>query len=53
MKIFLNKTLRNFLAFFSTLFLIEMIFRVVSKFPLLDYSVIRIAMGITILSSIL
>ena len=53
MKIFLNKTLRNFLAFFSTLFLIEMIFRVVSKFPLLDYSVIRIAIGITILSSIL
>ena len=53
MKIFLNKTLRNFLAFFSTLFLIEMIFRAVSKFPLIDYSVIRIALGITILSSIL
>ena len=53
MKIFLNKTLRNFLAFFSTLFLIEMIFRLVSKFPLVDYSVIRIVIGITILSSIL
>ena len=53
MKIFLNKTLRNFLAFFSTLFLIEIIFRLISKLSLFDYSVIRIMIGIVVLSSIL
>ena len=53
MKLLLNRTLRNFLALFVSLSLIEVIFRVVSNFPLLDYSVIRILLGITIMSGIL
>ena len=53
MKVLLNKTLRNFMAMFVSLSLIEIIFRLVSKLSLLDYSVIRILLGMVILSGIL
>ena len=53
MKILLNRSLRNFLALFCSLFSIEIVFRLVSRMSLFDYAVIRIIIGIVILSSIL
>ena len=53
MKLILNRTLRNFMALFIPLTLIEMVFRVVSNFSLIDYSVIRIIIGMVLMSSIL
>ncbi len=52
MKLLINKTLRTFMLLFFAIFLIEMIFKGVMELPF-DWSVLRIALGITVFSSLL
>lgn len=51
-KIFLNRVIKNHLLLFLVLFIAEMIFRVVLEMPLIDWAVLRIFLGINIISMI-
>lgn len=53
MKLLQNKILKNFLTIFLSLFIIEIIFRLVSKLTLLDVALIRIIIGLVFISSLL
>ncbi|MBO7079229.1 MAG: hypothetical protein J6W64_05415, partial [Bacilli bacterium] len=48
-----NKFFIDFLILFIPLFLVEVIFRLVSKYSLLDLSLLRIALGIAFISIII
>ena len=49
-KLFYSKTFKNYVCMMLTLFLVEIIFRLVSGFTLLDFSLLRIFIGINIIS---
>lgn len=49
-KLFRNRIIKNYLLMFITLFAVEVIFRLVLKMPLLDWSLLRIFVGINIIS---
>lgn len=53
MKAFYNKAFKNYLLLMITLFLIEIVFRIVMKFNLLDWSLLRIFIGVNVISLIL
>ena len=53
MKLLTNKILKTFLILFSVLFIIEIVFKLGQGYQLLDWSTLRIAIGISIVSSLL
>ena len=53
MKSFYNKAFKNYLLLMITLFLIEIVFRVVMNYSLLDWSLLRIFIGVNVISLIL
>ena len=50
MKLFSNKIFRNYFVLTSILFLIEVIFRLVMKISLIDWSLLRVFIGCNIIS---
>lgn len=52
-KILQNRIAKNYLLLFLSLFLIEIIFKVVLEMPILDWSILRIFVGINIISMVL
>ena len=52
-KLFHNRIIKNYLLMFLTLFTVEVIFRAVLKMPLIDWSLLRIFIGINIVTMIL
>lgn len=52
-KLFHNRIVKNYLLMFLTLFAVEVIFRAVLKMPLIDWSLLRIFVGINIVTMIL
>lgn len=50
MKLFSNKIFRNYFVLTSILFLIEVIFRLVMKISLVDWSLLRVFLGCNIIS---
>ena len=51
-KLFYSKTFKNYVCMTLTLFLAEIIFRLISGFSILDFSLLRIFIGINIISLI-
>ena len=47
-KLFYSKTFKNYICMMLTLFAVEIIFRLVSGFAILDFSLLRIFVGINI-----
>lgn len=45
-----NKLFKNYLSFFIPFFIIEMIFRILLSMPLFDWAVVRILLGVNIIS---
>ena len=52
-KLFHNRIIKNYLLMFLTLFAVEVIFRAVLKMPLIDWSLLRIFVGINVITMIL
>lgn len=52
-KLFHNRIIKNYLLMLITLFAVELIFRAVLKMPLIDWSLLRIFIGINIVTMIL
>ena len=53
MKLLTNKTLKTFITLFSIMFIVEIIFKLGQGYELLDWSLLRIALGISFLSALL
>ena len=51
-KLFYSKTFKNYICMMLTLFAVEIVFRLVSGFAILDFSLLRIFVGINIISLI-
>ena len=49
-KLLYSKTFKNYLCMMLTLFSEEIIFRLVSGFSIIDYSLLRIFLGVNIIS---
>lgn len=52
-KLYNNKVIKNFLYLTSSLFISELILKLIMNIPILDWSLLRIFMGIIIISSII
>lgn len=52
-KLFHNRIIKNYLLMMITLFAVEVIFRAVLKMPLIDWSLLRIFVGINIVTMIM
>ena len=52
-KLFYSKTFKNYLCMMLTIFVSEIIFRLVSGFPVFDFSLLRIFLGVNVLSLVL
>ena len=52
MKIFYNKAFKNYILLMLTMFISEVIFRCVVGFPLLDWALLRIFIGVNVVSLI-